>query len=105
MVVKWRPDTCNCLIVFNQDTKTVIEDKCEVCPRHKHLKGDNILIENENENRSINTVYVGWLESEIKDNIDAILEYKALWKQQKITIPLRQQPPTFLKTFNSAKRG
>ena len=101
----WKPDTCKCIIITDENgavLQTFKKHTTFKCPDHADL--DTFLelypyvIA---ENQSANELYINWTPEEIDENINFIKEYKETY--DKILDPIRDLKPADAKLAYSAR--
>jgi hypothetical protein len=100
----WRPDTCNCIILYDQPSATVLNEittkpkkskpktfKTIPCKIHEEIILTDLLQFCINENQSANEFYKNWTEEDFKDpeSYKLIDEYKKVFVEVPSLEPIR----------------
>ena len=67
LATRWRPDTCSCIIIYDENGKFLDEEKC--CKLHMKLKKQKLLDSIKSHNKSFNKYEGKILTQEQKDEI------------------------------------
>jgi hypothetical protein len=93
LVCQWKPDTCNCIILYDNKTFEIVDQyknkKTIPCKIHEELKGQDLLNFVIPENQTSNQFYQDWTEKEISENMDIIKEYKKVFIEVPDLIPIK----------------
>ena len=90
----WKPDTCNCALVYDGKTSEIDVFTTKRCEDHSELDTKTELLPFViAENQSANELYVKWTEEEINDNFAFIKQYKKSFKNLEILDPIRDLTP------------
>jgi len=54
-MIKWKPDTCDCIIIYNQNINWV--ETIQTCRLHRQLRGQNLLNDVIAQNRRFNSAH------------------------------------------------
>jgi len=76
---RWRPDTCDCVVIYDKDGKFLDEENC--CKLHMGLKKEKLLNEIKKHNKSFNEKYAE-IENPTKEQIAEVLADKAKEKKR-----------------------
>lgn len=92
MVQSWKPDTCKCTILYDQEFNFIESAKGKKsipCVDHAELKGQDIVNFVIAENQSANEFYQKWTNEEIEAHINDIKQYKRVFKEIPDLEPIR----------------
>ena len=95
MVCQWKPDTCNCVILYDGKTFEVIDQfknkKTIACKQHEELKGQDLLNFVIPENQTSNEFYLNFTPEEMEkpETQKLIREYKKVFTEVSNLDPIR----------------
>ena len=84
MVSQWKPDTCNCVILYDKDFNVLAEYKNKKtipCSNHAELEGQDLLNFVIPENQASNQFYINFTKEEMEkpETEQLIREYKKVF--------------------------